>query len=237
MKPQWETLYDQLRDAITTGELKSGERLPTEFEVSAHHGVSRNTVRRAFLALSQDGLIRGVNGRGSFVTYTGMTYEIDATSRFRDVLTRQGLRERLEAVDTEAIEADAETAQALGVAEGDPILRYTGLILGDEIPFILTVRHIRTDLVDDLEAKMARTRSLTKVLHDEGLGQLKRVFTTVGARMPTEKEAALLQSPANAPILDVVSAGRIKDGPIIEWQKAVMNSRLIRLSFRAEETA
>jgi GntR family phosphonate transport system transcriptional regulator/GntR family transcriptional regulator len=231
MKPQWEMLYDHLRGAITGGNLMPGSRLPTEFEASAHHGVSRNTVRRAYLALSQDGLIRGVNGRGSFVMHTGITYEIDATSRFRDVLERQGLRESMRVVETATVPADAEMAAGLGLEIGHPILRYTALILGDEIPFILTVRHIRTDLVDDLEMKLAETLSLTKVLHNAGLGQLHRGSTTVGARLPSEREAVLLKSPANAPVLDVVSTGRIESGVIVEWQKAVMNSGLIRLSF------
>jgi|GEM_PF-1259560 GntR family phosphonate transport system transcriptional regulator/GntR family transcriptional regulator len=234
MTAQWFRVYDTLRKAIMVGELRPGSQLPPEFDLSAAHNVSRNTVRRAYLALSQEGLIRSINGRGSFVMQTGFNYEIDATSRFRDVLDRQGVRSSMRVIEYRAVAADEPIASALGVAVGHPLLRVTALILGDDSPFILTVRHIRADLVEDLEQKLTAADSLTKVLQSEGLGQLRRVSTTVGARLPTEQEADLLACPANAPILEVASSGRVDNGQMVECQNAVMNSQRVRLSFRSD---
>ena len=232
MTAQWFRVYDTLRKAIMVGELRPGSQLPAEFELSAAHNVSRNTVRRAYLALSQDGLIRSVNGRGSFVMQTFITYEVDATSRFRDVLDGQGVRSSMQVLDQAMVAAGTELAASLGVAPDTPLLRVTGLIMGNDIPFILTVRHIRVDLIDNLQAKLAETDSLTRIVRNEGLGQLRRVSTTVSARLPTEREADLLQSPGNAPILVVGSTGRIDNGQLLECQNAVMNGQVIRLSFR-----
>jgi DNA-binding GntR family transcriptional regulator len=233
VQAQWVRVYDYLRNAIAIGELAPGAQLPPEFEVSASQGVSRNTVRRAYLALSQDGLIRSVNGRGSFVMQTGMTYEIDATSRFRDVLDRQGVQSSMRIIASASIEANAEIAAILGVAPGHKLLRVMALILGDECPFILTVRHIRADLVDDLDAKLKAVGSLTIVAQNEGLGQLHRLSTTVGSRLPTEFEAQHLQCPANAPVLTMLSANAVSNDLLLECQHAVMNSQLLRLSFRS----
>ncbi|WP_193336247.1 GntR family transcriptional regulator [Devosia beringensis] len=232
MTAQWFRVYDTLRKAIMVGELRPGSQLPPEFELSVAHNVSRNTVRRAYLALSQDGLIRSVNGRGSFVMQTGITYEVDATSRFRDVLDGQGVRSSMQVLDQVMVPAGTELATSLGVAPDTTLLRVTGLIMGNDIPFILTVRHIRADLVDNLQAKLAETDSLTRIVRNEGLGQLRRVSTTVSARLPTDREADLLQSPANAPILVVGSTGRIDNGQLLECQNAVMNGQVVRLSFR-----
>lgn len=233
VEAQWVRVYDYLRNAIAIGELAPGAQLPPELEVSASQGVSRNTVRRAYLALSQDGLIRSINGRGSFVMQTGMTYEIDATSRFRDVLDRQGVQSDMRTLSTESVQANAELAGILGVTPGHPLLRVTALILGDDCPFILTVRHIRTDLVEGLEAKLKATGSLTTVAQNEGLGRLHRLYTTIGARLPTEFEAQHLQCPANAPVLTMLSANAVDDDLLLECQHAVMNSQLLRLSFRS----
>lgn len=232
MAAQWFRVYDALRKAILVGELRPGSQLPPEFELSAAHNVSRNTVRRAYLALSQDGLIRSINGRGSFVMQTGITYEVDATSRFRDVLDRQGVQSSMRVLDQAMVPADAELAATLGIELHSALLRVTGLIMGDDLPFILTIRHIRADLVEDLPAKLAETVSLTQIARNEGLGQLRRVSTTVSARLPTETEAELLQSPANAPIMVVGSTGQIDSGQLLECQNAVMNGQLVRLSFR-----
>lgn len=232
MAAQWSRVYDTLRTAIETGQLRPGSQLPPEFELSAAHNVSRNTVRRAYLALSQDGLIRSVNGRGSFVMHTGITYEVDATSRFRDVLDRQGVKSSMRVLEQTMVSANPAVAAILDIAPDTPLLRVTALIMGEDIPFILTLRHIRADLVDDLAAKLAETDSLTRVARNEGLGQLRRVSTTVSARQPTEREAELLESPANAPILVVASTGRVDSGQLLECQNAVMNSQRVRLSFR-----
>lgn len=233
VEAQWVRVYDYLRKAIEAGELAPGAQLPPEFEVSASQGVSRNTVRRAYLALSQDGLIRSINGRGSFVMQTGMTYEIDATSRFRDVLDRQGVQSGMRTLSTEPVQANGEIAAILGVKPGHDLLRVTALILGDDCPFILTVRHIRADLVDQLDAKLRAAGSLTVVAHNEGLGQLHRLSTTIGARLPTEFEAQHLQCPANAPVLTMLSANAVAEDALLECQHAVMNSQLLRLSFRS----
>jgi GntR family transcriptional repressor for pyruvate dehydrogenase complex len=69
--PAYHQVADQLRDLILGGDLKPGERLPNEPELSAMFGVSRSTVREALRALSSQNLItttRGVAG-GSVVAH------------------------------------------------------------------------------------------------------------------------------------------------------------------------
>lgn len=233
MKSQWEALYDTLKAGIVGGRYAPGDRLPAEHELSAANDVSRNTVRRAFLALSQEGLIRIVNGRGSYVMQSGIVYEIDAVSRFRDVLERQGVESGWRVIDSSVIEADLEIAGKLALAEGVKVLRYTTLILGNRVPLLLATRFFPLDLLHDFEMRLARGGSFTALLREEGLGDLHRVSTTVGARMPKEEEADLLECPRNAPLLDATATGRLDSGRLVEWQHAVMNGQFIRLSFNA----
>ena len=47
----YRTLAKSLRDALHSGAYGPGERLPTEAELSEHHAVSRQTVRRAMQEL------------------------------------------------------------------------------------------------------------------------------------------------------------------------------------------
>jgi GntR family transcriptional repressor for pyruvate dehydrogenase complex len=58
-----------IRSAILSSELKSGERLPREMELSRQFDVSRTTVREALRSLTAEGLIRKTPGAGggSFV--------------------------------------------------------------------------------------------------------------------------------------------------------------------------
>ncbi|HTK64037.1 MAG TPA: FadR/GntR family transcriptional regulator [Pseudonocardia sp.] len=60
---------DQLREAITSGTLRSGDRLPSEITLAGTFSVSRSTVREALRTLVSDGLIEKFSGSGggSFV--------------------------------------------------------------------------------------------------------------------------------------------------------------------------
>jgi len=67
--PAYQLLADNLRGQITSGQLRPGERLPTEPELCVRSGVSRSTVREALRLLASQHLIvttRGVTG-GSYV--------------------------------------------------------------------------------------------------------------------------------------------------------------------------
>ncbi|WP_067829694.1 GntR family transcriptional regulator [Actinomadura kijaniata] len=56
-----------LRQRLSDGTYAPGTRLPSEAALCGEFKVSRNTVRRALVALETDGLISVVNGVGRFV--------------------------------------------------------------------------------------------------------------------------------------------------------------------------
>ena len=60
-------LVDGLERAIEAGELKDGERLPSERQLAAQLGLSRTTVVSSYRELESRGLVRGHVGRGTFV--------------------------------------------------------------------------------------------------------------------------------------------------------------------------
>lgn len=62
--PVYLQVAEQVRDAILAGDLAPGVPLPTERELAAQFGVSRQTVREALRALQTQGLISG-GGRTS----------------------------------------------------------------------------------------------------------------------------------------------------------------------------
>ncbi len=57
--------------AIETGQLKPGDRLPTEQALSAQFGVARTVVREAVSLLKYDGVIQARQGVGAFVAEVG----------------------------------------------------------------------------------------------------------------------------------------------------------------------
>lgn len=60
-------IADHFSQQIQTAELKPGDRLPTELEMSKNFGVSRSVIREAVARLRNEGLIETRQGIGAFV--------------------------------------------------------------------------------------------------------------------------------------------------------------------------
>ena len=61
-------LAARIEKQIDGGELSAGDRLPTEQQLAATHGVSRTVVREAVHQLKSQGLVRSRQGSGVYVT-------------------------------------------------------------------------------------------------------------------------------------------------------------------------
>lgn len=57
-----------LRARILSNELKAGDLVPSEIDLSQEYNVSRGTVRQALLELINEGLIYRIRGKGTFVS-------------------------------------------------------------------------------------------------------------------------------------------------------------------------
>ncbi len=67
-EPLYRQLYFAIREAILTGRLQPGARLPATRTLARDLGVSRNTVLAAFEQLAAEGYLGGRVGAGSFVS-------------------------------------------------------------------------------------------------------------------------------------------------------------------------
>ena len=68
-EPIYRQLVRQITHAITTGALKTGDRLPTLRQFASDLVINPNTVARAYRELEQAGLIEGGPRKGTFVRY------------------------------------------------------------------------------------------------------------------------------------------------------------------------
>jgi GntR family transcriptional repressor for pyruvate dehydrogenase complex len=70
-------IIEQVRDLVTSGRLKSGDRLPSERELSQALSVSRSSVREAVRAMESLGLIQARAGEGTFVASPSASHGSD----------------------------------------------------------------------------------------------------------------------------------------------------------------
>ncbi|MFI1208525.1 GntR family transcriptional regulator [Streptomyces sp. NPDC020802] len=111
-------IADILRDRIRAGDLRAGDRLPTQAELAEEFGVERGTVRQALRALQDDGLLSNVS-KGSPPRIAEVT-----PTRDEPQPTMVGLAPRLvEAFGAPHVRVDAAclTAETLMLALGEPV--------------------------------------------------------------------------------------------------------------------
>ncbi len=65
--PLYQQICERLREAILSGQLSDGTRLPTERALAAELKVNRTTVMNAYNQLASEGLVEGQVGRGTLV--------------------------------------------------------------------------------------------------------------------------------------------------------------------------
>lgn len=114
-------IADALRDRIRGGDLRPGERLPTQAELAEEFGVERGTVRQALRALQEDGLLSNVS-KGS----PPRVAEAAHAARDEPQPTMVGLGPRLGAAFSQPqvrVDAACLTAETLMMALGEPVRR------------------------------------------------------------------------------------------------------------------
>ena len=138
-RPAYQALRQRLRDDIAAGKYRNGVRLPTESELVAQHGLSRQTVRRAFQDLVAEGAVFRVPGRGTYASEDGHRYlrqlgSIEDLMSLSDDTTMQviaGLRRRV----------DVEAASRLRLSD-DAVHTIVFRRLHEGVPFVLTRVHL-----------------------------------------------------------------------------------------------
>ncbi len=70
MVPLYEQLMGYMKSAIISGELQSGEGLPSVRTLAAELKISALTVKKAYDRLEEEGFVVTVHGKGSFVAQT-----------------------------------------------------------------------------------------------------------------------------------------------------------------------
>ncbi|MCV7281629.1 GntR family transcriptional regulator [Mycolicibacterium flavescens] len=139
MKPAYQVLRDQLRDEIAEGRYRDGARLPTESELVAAHGLSRQTVRRAFQDLVAEGVVYRVPGRGTYASDVGGRYlrqlgsieDLMSLSDDTSMEVLSGLRRRVDVAAASRLRLD-----------GDAVFTVLFRRLHAGLPFVSTTVHL-----------------------------------------------------------------------------------------------
>jgi GntR family transcriptional regulator len=174
---RYQVVAQALRAHLQRNGGAGAERLPTEAELALRFGVSRGTVRRAYLDLVSEGLVERVPGRGSFplrrAPYRRSFSSVDELL----ALSEDTLMEVIQPLTTVA---DPDAASALGL-QFDTVLRVTYRRSHESVFFC----HTEVSVPPRLQSLLDEASFLSQPMsssRDTVLGILDRELTISGTR-------------------------------------------------------
>lgn len=237
-------IADDIRMKIERGEIAPGAPIPTLGELCERWSCSMNSARSAVALLKAQGLV--VGGRGKALTVRVQTRRVVRSSERHQVEKDLAIKpesERMTIGEAETnhgmsitdqrfttayavITADADLADALGIAENERVLRrnYESFDTATGYYLSRSVSYIPVSLVESNPALLDEKNEpwpggTQHQLLTVGI-EIDRVIDKVAARMPTTAEAQMWNLPDGVPLILCRRISLDSEGRVVEISDA-----------------
>jgi GntR family transcriptional regulator len=191
---RYRTIADEMRQRIEAGEYGAGGLLPSEAELSAQHGVSRVTVRKALELLREEGLIDARQGFGWFVATDPLRQPLGRLGTIEEQLAELGVRSERRVVGFRFTAAPPRARQVLGVPT---VLEVRRVNLADGQPFA----RVTVWCPEELGATLSRADVEREPFYELIEVEIGRATQTIAAAGAIAADARLLEVPVGSPML------------------------------------
>jgi GntR family transcriptional regulator len=218
--PLYQQLETALRAQIESGRYAEHQRLPSERELVDQFGVSRMTVRQALVALTQEGLIYGRVGKGTFISAPKIDQQFFALTGFTEDIQQRGQQPSSRVLKAVSQAASKEVASALQIEPQTRVLNLVRLRLADGIPLAIECAFLPEHLCPDLLTHDLAHESLYDVLRNQYGWKLVRARQTIEARLAAGEELRLLGIQPPAPVLALERITFVSENLPIEYVRS-----------------
>ncbi|WP_225889837.1 histidine utilization repressor [Indioceanicola profundi] len=208
--PLYQRVKAHVLDRIAVGELKPGDRVPSEHELVAALGVSRMTANRALRELTAEGRLTRTAGVGTFVAAAKPVGTVLEIRNIADEIRERGGTHSADVLHLAEEEAPAAVAAAFDLAPGTPL--YHSILLHRENgrPLQIEDRWVLPAAAPGYLALDFTRITPSRHLLDEA--PVVEVEHLVEAILPDARTARLLEMEAGEPCLRL-SRRTWTDGP------------------------
>lgn len=197
--PLYLQLKESIRSEIVNKKLKSGEKIPTEVELSEKYEISRVTVRKAITELVEEGYLIKKQGKGTFVSKPKIERKIVHLISFSAACEANGLKASSEVIKREIIQPEPEVIQLLQLDPDDLVVYIQRVRYAGENPLMLENNYFPYNkykflLNENLDGSLYQTLKEHHI-HPSNPGE-----TTLEIVRALEEEAQLLEVPSGEPL-------------------------------------
>ncbi|MFF5208395.1 GntR family transcriptional regulator [Streptosporangium sp. NPDC000396] len=229
--PIYRRIADRLREAILSGDLRDGDRLPGENALMGQYGIARATARQALSVLINEGLAVPRRGSGVYVRQFRPIRRHGSRRLSREqwgqgqAIWDSDTRGRPYTVDDMNIDKEiAEDAVARVLNSTEVWVRRRRYSV-DGRPVQLSVSHFPAALVEDTAITREDTGPGGAYARLGDLGHTPVHFSEeVRARMPHPHETVQLDLPAGTPVLVIWRIAYTAAGIPVEVNEMILDS-------------
>lgn len=228
--PLYTQVAEQLRAAITGGQLQPGDRMENEVALAERLRLSRPTVRRAIQELVEGGMLVRRRGLGTLIAHQQVNPSVGLSS-LADDLAAEGRRPESQVLGL-AVEQNPRAAARLGLPAQAALWHLRRIRLADGLPLALLHDWLPVDLIP-LDANRLSDTGLYALLREHGI-QPTTGRQVVGARVPTPAERRQLRIRGSAAVLTMTRLTFGQDGDPVEFGDHVYRGSDYRIDMHVE---
>lgn len=223
--PIYYQIKEILLEMIENEELKCGDTIPTERELSEFQGVSRMTVNKAVLELVNQGILYREQGKGTFVAKPKENHELKHLKSFTEEMRERGLNSTVRILSFKVKQATKQVKTILDMTgEDNKIIEIKRLRISDNEPVAIETAYIPHDLCPDMTKKMIEGKSLYGIFRNKYKYYPNKAKQTIEPIMLNEYERTLLNQPSTSLALLFKRNTYTRDGIHIEYTNAIYRS-------------
>lgn len=211
-KPRYQQLKDLIIQRISTGDLRPNDRVPSENELVEAQSVSRMTANRALRELTDEGYVRRIAGRGTFVSDFRSQSHVLEVQNIADEIAGRGRVHTSEVLQQSRQHARGEIARALHVEQGSDVFHLLLIHKENGAPIQVEDRHVVADFAPlCLEQDFDLT---TPSAYLTSVAPLQEAEQVVRAQVPNAAVRKRLQMKDDEPSLVVIRRTWSKGRPV-----------------------
>ncbi len=196
--PLYRQLMQRIRADIASGVYPVHSRIPSEAELGETYKVSRVTVRKALAELTQDGLLRRMQGKGTYVCAPRLRSSLRDVTSFQEACRMMGRSAGARVISSQTVHVDEDQKEVLGLS-GDEAVEIVRLRTADGDPVMLEVNRFPMKyaglLREDLTGSLYHLLSRQGIEAANGMHEISLCYATAqqAKLLGVEVGAALLQ--------------------------------------------
>lgn len=206
-------LYRAIKNAIQSGQFKSGEQCPTEKELMDHFHISRSVIQSAYTSLMEQNIIHRIRGRGTFVVEKSLDLDFKQVIQpMVDLIEKHGHKASLGYVHKEVMHFDYDKMGNLELNPEDKVLEVTRIFLADQEPVAYFKYYYPLKLFKDIEHFDFSQLVITQPLHKTYANQFSSNFRSIFAVNLSDDVTHALKLPKKSAGFKVHTLSYCKDG-------------------------